>query len=162
MSGRFPWKGHRYWLAIVFFLVAGVPGLWFPALSNILISGGLGQWKELAFMLPSIAGILSPLVFAAQVDQRFEAQKVLGWIMIIGSVFIFLAFHSIEKAWGGPVFLTLFAINALISVPAWSLLNTVALASLDDPGKSFGLFRVWGTIGWMVAGLAVSYFAFDF
>ena len=162
MSGRFPWKGHRYWLAVVFFMVAGVPGLWFPALSNILVSGGLGGWKEIAFMLPSIAGILSPLVFAAQVDQRFEAQKVLGWIMIIGSVFLFLAFHSIEAGWGGPTFLVFFAVNALISVPAWSLLNTVALASLDDPGKSFGLFRVWGTIGWMLAGLLISWLVLDF
>jgi len=143
-------------------MVAGVPGLWFPALSNILVTGGLSAWKEWAFMIPSIAGILSPLVFAAQVDQRFEAQKVLGWIMITGSLFLFLAFHSIEKGWGGPAFLTFFAINALISVPGWALLNTVALSSLEDPGKSFGLFRVWGTIGWMIAGLAVSYFAFDF
>lgn len=82
-------------------MVAGVPGFWFPALSNILISGGLGELKETAFMIPSIAGILSPLVFAAQVDQRFEAQKVLGWIMLSGSVFLFLAFHSIEAGWGG-------------------------------------------------------------
>lgn len=162
MSGRFPWKGHPYWLAAVFFMVAGVPGFWFPALSNILISGGLGELKETAFMIPSIAGILSPLVFAAQVDQRFEAQKVLGWIMLSGSVFLFLAFHSIEAGWGGSAFLALFAINALISVPAWSLLNTVALASLEDPGKSFGLFRVWGTVGWMTAGIAVSLLALDF
>lgn len=113
-------------------------------------------------MLPSIAGIISPMFFGAMVDQRFEAQKVLGWIMIIGAGFLYLAFHSIEEGWGGWSFIILMGISSLIMVPAWSLVNTVALATLEDPGKSFGLFRVWGTIGWMVAGILVSWLAFDF
>lgn len=161
-SKNFPWKGHPYWLAVVFFLVAGAPGFWVPALSNILTTHDLGGWKEAAFMLPSIAGILSPMFFGAMVDQRFEAQKVLGWIMIVGAGFLYLAFHSIEAGWGGWSFIILMGISSLIMVPAWSLVNTVALATLKEPGKSFGLFRVWGTIGWMVAGVLVSWLAFDF
>ena len=31
-----------------------------------------------------------------------------------------------------------------------------------DPGKSFGLYRVWATIGWFVAGVAVSRLDLDF
>ena len=162
MSQSFPWKGHRYWLAVVFFLLAGVPGFWFPALSNILVENGYGGWKELAFMLPCFAGILSPLILGAAVDQRVEAQKMLGWIMITGAFFLYGAFHAIEHKWGGWLFLMFFGANALISVPAWTLINTVAMASLDDPSKKFGLYRVWGTIGWMMAGVLVSFCALDF
>ncbi|MFT7304674.1 MAG: MFS family permease, partial [Akkermansiaceae bacterium] len=144
-------KGHRYWMAVVFFLLASAPGFWFPALSNVLESYGLGDWKVIVFMVPPIAGMISPLIFGAQVDQRLEAQKVLGWIMLLGAGFLYMAFHALEHGWGAEWFLTFFIINALISAPAWSLLTTITLSNLADPGKTFGYFRVWGTIGWLVA-----------
>lgn len=156
-------KGHRYWMAVVFFLLASAPGFWFPALANVLENYGLGGgWKVAVFLVPPISGMISPLVFGAQVDQRLEAQKVLGWIMLLGAGFLFMAFHALEHDWGGGWFLFFFIINALISAPAWSLLTTITLSNLADPGKTFGYFRVWGTIGWMVAGWIVSLSGLDF
>jgi len=155
-------KGHPYWMAVVFFLLASAPGFWFPALTNVLESYGLGGWQMVVFLVPPIAGMISPLIFGAQVDQRLEAQKVLGWIMLLGAGFLFMAFHALEQGWGGGWFLTFFIINALISAPAWSLLTTITLSNLTDPGKTFGYFRVWGTIGWMVAGWIVSLSGLDF
>ncbi|HAN81838.1 MAG TPA: MFS transporter [Verrucomicrobiales bacterium] len=155
-------KGHRYWLAVVFFLLASAPGFWFPALTNVLENYGLGSWAVWAFLVPPLAGMISPLIFGAQVDQRLEAQKVLGWIMLLGAGFLYMAFHSLEQSWGGWWFLSFFIINALISAPAWSLLTTITLSSLADPGKTFGLFRVWGTLGWMASSLLVSLWGLDF
>ena len=155
-------KGHRYWLAVVFFLLASAPGFWFPALANVLENYGLGSWAVWAFLVPPLAGMISPLIFGAQVDQRLEAQKVLGWIMLLGAGFLYMAFHSLEQNWGGGWFLSFFIVNALISAPAWSLLTTITLSSLADPGKTFGLFRVWGTLGWMASSLLVSLWGLDF
>lgn len=155
-------KGHRYWLAVVFFLLASAPGFWFPALANVLENYDLGSWAVWAFLVPPLAGMISPLIFGAQVDQRLEAQKVLGWIMLLGAGFLYMAFHSLEQNWGGWWFLSFFIINALISAPAWSLLTTITLSNLADPGKSFGLFRVWGTLGWMTSSLLVSLWGLDF
>ncbi len=149
-------------MAVVFFLLAAAPGFWFPALSNVLDSYGLGGWKAVVFLVPPLAGMISPLIFGAQVDQRLQAQKVLGWIMLLGAGFLFMAFHSLEMGWGGGWFLFFFVINGLISAPAWSLLTTITLSNLSDPGKTFGYFRVWGTVGWMVAGLIVSFAELDF
>lgn len=149
-------------MAVVFFLLASAPGFWFPALANVLESYGLGGWKVAVFIVPPLSGMISPLIFGAQVDQRLEAQKVLGWIMLSGAGFLFMAFHALEQGWGGWWFLTFFTINALISAPAWSLLTTITLSNLSDPGKTFGYFRVWGTIGWMMAGWAVSIWGLDF
>ncbi|YCM44246.1 MFS transporter [Verrucomicrobiaceae bacterium 227] len=154
-------KGHRYWVAVVFFLLAAAPGFWWPALSNTLESYGLGEWIRVAFVIPPLAGMISPLIFGAQVDQRWQAQKVLGWIMLLGAGFLFMAFYAVEHRWGGEWFLFFFTINALISAPAWSLLITVTLSSLPDSGKAFGYFRVWGTLGWMAASYIVSYFEWD-
>ena len=155
-------KGHRYWMAVVFFLVASAPGFWFPALANVLVAYGLNEWTLAVFLVPPIAGMISPLIFGAQVDQRLEAQKVLGWIMLVGAIFLYLAFHSLEQGWGGGWFLFFFIINGLISAPAWSLLTTITLSNLSNPEKSFGYFRVWGTIGWMVGGIIVSASGLDF
>lgn len=155
-------KGHRYWLAVVFFLLASAPGFWFPALSNVLENYGLEEWAVWAFVVPPLAGMISPLVFGAQVDQRLQAQKVLGWIMLLGAGFLYLAFHALEEGWGGWWFLSFFIVNALISAPAWSLLTTITLSSLADPGKTFGLFRVWGTLGWMASSFLVSWWGLDF
>ncbi|MDB4566039.1 MFS transporter, partial [Akkermansiaceae bacterium] len=114
------------------------------------------------FLAPPLASMISPLIFGAQVDQRLEAQKVLGWIMLLGAGFLYMAFHSLEQNWGGGWFLSFFIVNALISAPAWSLLTTITLSSLADPGKTFGLFRVWGTLGWMASSLLVSLWGLDF
>lgn len=160
-GSRFPWKGHPFWLAVVFFLVAGAPGFWVPALSNILINHDLGAWKEIAVIVPFFASMVSPMIFGAMVDQRFEAQKVLGWIMLVGSVFLFLSFHAIEAGWGGWAFMIFMGMSSLVMMPAWSLVNTIALSSLDNPEKSFGFYRVWGTIGWMIAGVVVSWLVLD-
>jgi hypothetical protein len=42
-------------------------------------------------------------------------------------------------------------------MPTLALVNSVAFAQMQDPSKQFGKIRVWGTIGWIVAGLAISY-----
>ncbi|MDB4537687.1 MFS transporter [Akkermansiaceae bacterium] len=154
--------GHRYWIAVAFFLMAGAVGMWFPALSNILPRYGLGGWAVWIFMIPGICGIISPLILGAQVDQKFQAQKVLGWIMWIGAIFVYLAFHALENKWGPWWFVSFFTISALISAPVWSLLTTIALSGLADPGKSFGFYRVWATIGWMMAGFLVGFLSLDF
>lgn len=155
-------KGHRYWVAVVFFLLAAAPGFWFPALSNTLVVYGLEDWKTLIFIIPPLTGMISPLIFGAQADQRWQAQKVLGWIMLFGAFFLFMAFYALEEGWGPKWFLFYFFINALISAPAWSLLTTITLSSLPDPGRSFGYFRVWGSLGWMSASLIVSLLSLDF
>ncbi len=132
-----------------------------PALSNVLRGHGLADQVALAFMIPGIAVMISPLIFAAQVDQRYQAQKVLGGVLIFGAVFLYYAFVAVEQGWGAGWFLALFAINALISAPAWSLLTMITLSNLPDAGKNFGLFRVWGTVGWLVAGILVSVYSLD-
>jgi nucleoside transporter len=47
-------------------------------------------------------------------------------------------------------------------MPTLALVNTISFRQLEDPAKHFSGVRVWGTIGWIVAGLGVSYlFAWD-
>ena len=78
-----------------------------------------------------------------------------------GAVFVALAFISIDLGWGSWAYLGFQTMNALISAPMWALLSTVAFANLDDPDRSFPRYRVWGTLGWMAAGVTVSWLDWD-
>ncbi len=152
--------GHRYWIAVVFCLLAAAPGAWLPVLSNVLEARGWDRMITWAFLVGPIAGMISPLLFSARADQRIPAEKLVGYIITGGAVFLWAAFRALEA--GRPnLFLLFMMINALISAPAWGLLTTIALNSLEDEQRSFGFYRVWGTVGWVLVGLAVSWFGLD-
>lgn len=154
--------GSRYWIGVVFFLLAAAPGFWFPVLSNVIRAKGWDSGViEWAFVLPPLASILSPLLFAAKADRSFPAEKVLASILAGGAILLFLAFWFLEHAESPTLFLVFLGLNAFVSAPAWSLLMSVALSNLDDPQRQFGSFRVWGTLGWIAAGWTVSLLAID-
>ena len=154
--------GNRYWIAVGFFLLAAAPGCWFPVLSNVLHAKGWGPGIiEWAFVLPPLAGMLSPLAFAAKADRSYPAEKVLFVVLAGGAIFLFLAFWFLEHSESPVLFLTFLGINALVSAPAWSLLTSVALSNLEDTARQFGSYRVWGTVGWVAAGWSVSWLGID-
>lgn len=152
--------GHRYWIAVVFCLLAAAPGAWLPVLSNVLEARGWSQITMWAFLVGPIAGMISPLLFSARADQRIPAEKLVGYIITGGAVFLWAAFRALE-ADRPNLFLLFMMINALISAPAWGLLTTIALNSLEDEQRSFGFYRVWGTVGWVLVGWSVSWFGLD-
>mgnify|MGYP001813872531 CR=1 FL=1 len=146
---------------MVFFLLAAAPGSWFPVLTNVLEVQGWIDIRSLAFMIPSLAGMVSPLVFASKADRSFPAEKVLAFVMIAGAGFLYAAFWFLEQGDNRVMFLVMLALNAIVSAPAWSLLVSVTLNATDNPTRDFGGYRVWGALGWIAAGLVVSSLGLD-
>ncbi len=154
-------RGGLWWIAVSFFLVLVAPGLWLPALPNILADRGLTWVLPYAFAAGPLASLFSPLIFGSMADYRFSAQKLMGSLSLIGAAFLGLAFASLEFGWGPWAYLGFQGLNALIAAPMWALLSTVALTHLDNPEKSFPLYRLWGTFGWILAGVTVSFLSWD-
>lgn len=131
------------------------------SLPNTLKAQGAEWVLPLAFATSPLAALISPLIFGSMADYRFSAQKLMGILTLTGGIFLGLAFYALYAGWGAWAYLAFQSINAFISAPMWSLLSTVALANLDRPERTFPLYRLWGTVGWIAAGLAVSFFALD-
>jgi MFS family permease len=159
-------KGNQnYWMAVVFFLMMIPPGMWGPSLSNILdatLGKDEAKWViPAASILAPIVGIFSSLYFCALADRKIEAQRLLAYLALSGALFLWLAFSSLQWNWN-PIFYFVFqGLNMLISAPMFSLITKIILVNIDKPERKFPIYSVFGTLGWLFAGLMVSYFEWD-
>jgi len=47
-------------------------------------------------------------------------------------------------------------------MPTLALVNAICFRQMDDPSRHFSRIRLWGTVGWIIAGLVISYaFSWD-
>jgi len=151
--------GHRFWIAVAYFLFAAAPGCWLPTISRTLIEMGWGDMVRPVFLVMPLSGLLSPLLFAALADQRVSAERILVWTVGGGCLFLWLAFETLEVGKSRSLFIFWMIANALVVAPAWPLLNVIALTHL--PASKFGLYRGSATAGWALAGVLVSFLAAD-
>ena len=153
---------HRlYLMGVATFLMYMSMGMWLPSLPNILGTYDARWAVPYVFALSQVMGIFSLLLFAALSDRRIEAQKLLGTISLLGAGFLWLAFSSLEWGWHPQWYLFFQSCNALISASMIPLIAKIKLANLSNPEKSFPLYSLCGTIGWLTAGLVVSALSLD-
>ena len=144
-------------LWMVFFLQGMSPGMWLPALTNILVARGLGWWVPLVFVVPPLCALISPLVGGALADQRLAADRLFAWSSLIGSGLLAAAFAVLDAGWHPAWFVSLLGLYSLVSGPAWGVLTTVSLTHLSHGERQFPLVRVGATIGWVAGGLGTSF-----
>jgi nucleoside transporter len=140
------------------FLEFFVWGAWFVTMGSYL-TGGL-QFSDpesaLAYSTQSWGAIIAPFIIGLIADKYVNAERLLGVIHLIGAVLMYLLANATEFSAFYPYLL----LYMILYMPTLALVNAIAFRQLDDPSRSFGLIRVWGTVGWIVAGLLISY-AFD-
>lgn len=139
-----------------FFFQGMALGCWLPALTNTFGALGISEWVPLAFMIPTICALFSPLVAGALADQRLAAERIFLWFSLGASIMIAAAFAALDLGWHPAWFMALLACHAILSGPTWAMLTTIALNGLDDPSRKFSLARLGGTVGWIAGGLLVS------
>lgn len=133
------------------------PGFWLPALTNILRAEGLGSWVALAFAVPPLCALVSPLIGGALADQRVAANHLFAWSALLSSVALFAAFAVLDVGWSPWWFIGLLGCYSLFAGPAWGLLATISLTHLPRGERQFPLVRLGATLGWMLAGLLTSW-----
>ena len=143
-------------LSIMMFLQFFLWGAWFVSLGQCLgenkftsdIIGG-------AYGTAPIAAIFAPLFLGLIADRLFSSQKVMGVLFLLGAVFMWLA-HGAAVDGNGKMMVWYFTGHMCCYMPTLGLGNSVAFANIHDPNL-FPKVRVWGTIGWIAAGLVVGF-----
>jgi nucleoside transporter len=123
-------------------------GAWLPVIFGYLPSLGFdteqSTWILNAFTIASITAMLFSTPF---VDRRFAAEKFLALSHLVGGLAL-IALAFTREFWP---FFGLMLLHSLCYVPTLSVANSIAFANIGDAKKEFGVIRMGGTIGWILA-----------
>ena len=149
---------HRGKLFLMMVLEFFIWGAWLPLIYGYLPTLGFSpaqqSWILNLFPLAAIAGMFFSNQFA---DRNFPAEKFLAFSQLVaGLAMIGLAFTR-----GFWPFFGLMLLHCLFYVPTLSITNSIAFANMKDPQKEFGLVRMGGTIGWILAAWPFTFILVD-
>jgi len=141
------------------FLQFFIWGSWYATAGNYMKSRGMTDVIYIAYMASPIGSILSPFFLGMVADRFFSVQRVMGVMHILSGIFVFCAPLLAEGAFfSTPLFLVFLFFHMLCYMPTVGLATATAFHLLRNKEKDFPLVRVFGTTGWIVAGIVVSYF----
>lgn len=145
----------RIQLSAMMFLEFFVWGAWFVTLGTFLINNlhASGAETGAVFSTQSWGAIIAPFIIGLIADRYFNAEKILAILHIVGAVLMYQMF----KAPNVTVFYPYALGYMILFMPTLALVNSISFNQMKDTEKEFPPVRVWGTIGWIVAGLAISF-----
>jgi len=149
-------------LSIMMFLQFFIWGAWYVTAPNYL-----GTIKFAAadfgwtYSVGPIAGMITPFFVGMIADRFFSAEKVLGILHLLGGGLMYYASTQMTAGAEPSTINYLFFGYMLTYFPTLALTNTLAMKNMSDPEKQFPLIRVFGTIGWIVAGLSLTQLQWD-
>ncbi|MBI1375513.1 MAG: MFS transporter [Phycisphaera sp.] len=142
-------------LSVMMFIQFFVWGAWFATLGQALGAHQLTNFGGDSYGSAPIAAIIAPLFLGLIADRFFASERVMGVLFVIGGILLCMAPHYAE-AGDGHTMVWLFVGHMLCYMPTLGLSNTIAFSNIDDQ-NDFPKIRVWGTIGWIVAGLFIGF-----
>jgi nucleoside transporter len=150
----------RIQLSVMMFLNFFVWGIWFVTMGTYLTKGSIGATggqTGLAYGTQCLGAIIAPFIVGMIADRFFAAQKILGILHLAGAGLLY--YISTQTNFGS--FYSLLLIYMIIYMPTLALVNSIALNQTTNAEKQFAGLRVWGTIGWIVAGLIIGWMAWE-
>lgn len=143
-------------LSIMMFLQFFLWGSWFTTLAVCLGKDFSGGMIADSYGAVPIAAIISPLFLGLIADRFFPSQVVMGVLLLIGGIFLLMVPGYAADPENGKIIVWLLLGHLLCYMPTLGLGNSITFANVKDQ-NDFPKIRVWGTIGWIAAGLFVGY-----
>ncbi|HAU4331594.1 MFS transporter [Citrobacter freundii] len=141
-------------LSLMMFLQFFIWGSWSVTLGLVMSQHNMSLLIGDAFSAGPIASILSPFVLGMLVDRFFASQKVMAVMHLAGAAILWFVPQALV-AQNGALLIGLLFGYTLCYMPTLALTNNIAFHSLSDKDKTFPVVRVFGTIGWIVAGIFI-------
>lgn len=137
------------------FLQFFIWGSWYATGGNYMKNHGMTDVIYLVYLASPIGSIVSPFFLGMIADRFFPVQKVMGVMHILSGLFVCAA--PIAGNNSPSVFLILMLLHMLCYMPTVGLATATAFHLIGDKEKEFPAIRVFGTFGWIAAGIIVSY-----
>ena len=96
--------------------------------------------------------IISPVFIGMIADRYFSPNRVLFVLNTIGAIILVLLTRITNFSLFFPVLL----IYSICFMPTMSLTNSISFDNLKEPSKDFSRIRLFGSLGWIGAGLIIS------
>ena len=141
-------------LSFMMFLQYFIWGSWYVTMGTFMTEflKSTGLQIGAVYSALAIATMISPFFIGMVADRFFAAQRLLGLLHILGGLLLFLA----SKVENNGSFYWVILLYSLAYMPTIALSNSVAFRQMTDPGKQFPMVRVFGTVGWVVAGFMIA------
>lgn len=140
------------------FLQFFIWGAWYVTAPNYLGTIGFtGTDFGWTYSVGPIAGMSTPFFVGMVADRFFAAQRVLGVMHIAGGLLMYASTHFMTSGATPAAINWIFFGYMLTYFPTLALTNTIAMRNMQDSEKEFPAVRVLGTIGWITAGVVLSY-----
>ena len=145
----------RIQLSAMMFLEFFIWGAWFVTLGTFLGNNlsATGAESGQVFSTQSWGAIIAPFVIGLIADRFINAEKILGVLHILGALLMYQMYNAENIA----VFYPYVLIYMICYMPTLALVNSVSFNQMTNPEKEFSVIRVFGTLGWIVAGLLISF-----
>jgi predicted MFS family arabinose efflux permease len=148
----------RFKLFVMMLLEYFIWGAWLPLIFGYLPSLGFTPVEQSlilnAFPVAAIVGMFFSNQFC---DRNFAAEKFLAFSHCIGGLAM-LGLAFTKMFWP---FFGLMLLHCLLFVPTMSIVNSIAFAHMKDARKEFGLVRIGGTLGWILAAWPFTFILVD-
>lgn len=145
----------RIQLSLMMFLEFFIWGGWFVTLGTFLGNNLNASGEQIGnvFSTQSWGAIIAPFIIGLIADRYFNVERILGVLHLAGAGLMYLMYSSDNAAAFFP-----YALGYMILyMPTLALVNSVSFRQMKDPEKEFSPIRAFGTIGWIVAGLLISF-----
>lgn len=150
----------RVQLSVMMFLEFFIWGAWFVTLGTFVLKS-LQNTNDtqvgMAFLTQSIGAIIAPFIVGLIADRFFAAQLILGVIHIAGAILLWVASSTVDFSTFYPILL----VYMILFMPTLALVNSVSFRQMKDPSKEFPTIRVFGTAGWIIAGLTIGWLGWE-
>jgi nucleoside transporter len=146
-------------LSLMMLLEYFIWGSWYVTMGTYMSEflGATGTQIGAAYSALAIATIISPFFVGMVADRYFAAQRIMGVLHIFGGVLLYFATQVADNS----AFYWIILFYSLLYMPTIALSNSIAFHQMSDPGKQFPWIRVFGTLGWIAAGLMITFLSIE-
>jgi nucleoside transporter len=149
----------RVRLSVMQFVQYFIWGSWFVTIGTYLLKtfNFSGAEVGLVYSSPGMAAMIMPWLLGVIADRYMSLQKLLAILHFTGALLMVWASTQTTFASFFPIIL----IYSFTYQPTFALTSSLCFHHLSDGQTGYPKLRLWGTTGWIVGGMIVSFLSWE-